>query len=181
VAWAAPDLRIAVNISPYQLATSARLVDAVAAALERSGLSADRLCLEITETALLVEDAGMMGTLARLKRLGVRLAIDDFGVGHASLAHLRALMPIDTLKLDRLFVAGMIDDRKDEAIVAGVIRLAHSLGLDVVAEGVETREQALRLRALGCQSAQGYHFGRPLPSEEVAALLDETEAEAEAA
>lgn len=181
VAWDAPDLRIAVNISPYQLATSARLVDAVAAALERSGLSADRLCLEITETALLVEDAGMMGTLARLKRLGVRLAIDDFGVGHASLAHLRALMPIDTLKIDRLFVAGMIDDRKDEAIVEGVIRLAHSLGLDVVAEGVETREQALRLRALGCQSAQGYQFGRPLPAEEVAALLGEAEAEAEAA
>jgi len=115
VAWDAPDLRIAVNISPHQLATSARLVDAVAAALERSGLSADRLCLEITETALLVEDAGMMGTPARLKRLGVRLALEDFGVGHASLAHLRELMPIDTLKLDRLFVAGMIDDRKDEA------------------------------------------------------------------
>ncbi len=180
VAWNAPELRIAVNISPYQLASSAGLADAVEAALERSGLDAGRLCLEITETALLVEDAGMMATLAKLKRLGVRLAIDDFGVGHASLAHLRTLMPIHTLKIDRLFVAGMVRDRKDDAIVAGVIRLAHSLGLDVVAEGVETAEQALRLRGHGCQLAQGYHFGRPLHAEDLRELLD-AEPRAEAA
>ncbi len=180
VAWNAPELRIAVNISPYQLASSAGLADAVEAALERSALEAGRLCLEITETALLVEDAGMMATLAKLKRLGVRLAIDDFGVGHASLAHLRTLMPIHTLKIDRLFVAGMVRDRKDDAIVAGVIRLAHSLGLDVVAEGVETAEQALRLRGHGCQLAQGYHFGRPLHAEDLRELLD-AEPRAEAA
>jgi EAL domain-containing protein (putative c-di-GMP-specific phosphodiesterase class I) len=119
-----------------------------------------------------VEDTEMLATLSRLKNLGVRLAIDDFGVGHASLGHLRSLLPIDVLKIDRSFVAGMLDDRGDAAIVAGMIRLAQSLDLLVVAEGVETELQARRLRELACEAAQGFHFARPIAPAGIADLLE---------
>jgi diguanylate cyclase (GGDEF)-like protein len=173
VEWDTGSVEIAVNVAPAQLAASAALVETVAQALARHGLPPGRLCLEITETATLVEDDGMLATLATLKRLGVRIAIDDFGVGHASLGHLRTLLPIDTLKIDRSFVSGMVDNQGDARIVAGLVRLAHSLGLHVVAEGVETAEQAAHLEAAGCQSAQGFFFGRPVPPEEMASLFVE--------
>jgi diguanylate cyclase (GGDEF)-like protein/PAS domain S-box-containing protein len=170
VAWGLDGLETAVNVAPAQLGEQAGLVDTVRAALVRHGVEPHRLCLEITETATLVDDPGMLATLSALKGLGVRLAIDDFGVGHATLGHLRALMPIDTLKIDRSFIAGMATHPGDARIVAGLVRLAHSLGLRVVAEGVETADQVEHLTAIDCQSAQGFFFARPLQPEAVASF-----------
>ena len=101
----------------------------------------------------------------------MRLAVDDFGVGHASLRQLRALLPVDTLKIDKSFVDGITDDADDAAIVEGVVRLAHSLGLQAVAEGVETAEQVAMLRGFSCQTGQGYHFARPAGPEAIAQML----------
>jgi EAL domain-containing protein (putative c-di-GMP-specific phosphodiesterase class I) len=131
----------------------------------------ERLCLEITETAMMADLATMTETLHALKALGVRLAVDDFGVGHASLRQLRALLPVDTLKIDKSFVDGITEDADDAAIVEGVVRLAHSLGLHAVAEGVETAEQVAMLRAWSCQTGQGYHFARPGDPDDVARML----------
>jgi diguanylate cyclase (GGDEF)-like protein/PAS domain S-box-containing protein len=164
------ELTISVNVSPRQLGTP-ELPAIVADALRDSGLPPERLCLEITETALLADVEGVTGTLSALKELGVRLAIDDFGVGHASLLHLRRLLPVDSLKIDKSFVDGIVHDAEDSAIVEGVVRLAHSLGLEAVAEGVETAEQAALLDGMACQSAQGFLFARPLTPDALRALL----------
>jgi diguanylate cyclase (GGDEF)-like protein/PAS domain S-box-containing protein len=164
------DIAVSVNVSPRQLGTT-DLPDIVHVALVMSGLAPERLCLEITETALINDADTIGGTLAALKALGVRLAIDDFGVGHASLMHLRRLLPVDTLKIDKSFVDGIVSDAEDSAIVAGVVQLAHSLGLVAVAEGVEHTEQAEILTRMGCQAAQGYLFARPLEPAAVAELL----------
>jgi EAL domain-containing protein (putative c-di-GMP-specific phosphodiesterase class I) len=166
-----PDhIGVSVNVSPRQLGTT-DLPDIVRVALHTSGLAPERLCLEITETALLTEGEAIGGTLNALKRLGVRLAIDDFGVGHASLMQLRRLLPVDTLKIDKSFVDGIVSDAEDSAIVAGVVKLAHSLGLVAVAEGVEHAEQADILADMGCQSAQGFLFARPQEADVLADLL----------
>ena len=141
------------------------------AALEDSGIEPGRLCLEITETAMMADPGAIGETLSALKALGVRLAVDDFGVGHASLRQLRALLPVDTLKIDKSFVDGITDDADDAAIVEGVVRLAHSLGLQAVAEGVETAEQVAMLRCFSCQTGQGYHFARPAGPEAIARML----------
>ena len=101
----------------------------------------------------------------------MRLAVDDFGVGHASLRHLRELLPVDTLKIDKSFVDGITEDPDDAAIVQGVVRLAHSLGLLVVAEGIEHAEQGELLRSWDCQIGQGYHFDRPLEAGQIAEKL----------
>src|SRR5215207_760773 len=144
-AWGQDRLSVAVNVSARQLA-SGDFVETVRSALEGAGVEPARLCLEITETAVMA-DLGTMGeTLRTLKDIGVRLAVDDFGVGHASLRQLRELLPVDTLKIDKSFVDGITTDADDAAIVEGVVRLAHSLGLQAVAEGVETAEQAALLR-----------------------------------
>jgi diguanylate cyclase (GGDEF)-like protein/PAS domain S-box-containing protein len=161
---------VSVNVSPRQLGTT-DLPDIVRVALHTSGLAPERLCLEITETALLNEGETLGGTLNALKGLGVRLAIDDFGVGHASLMQLRRLLPVDTLKIDKSFVDGIASDAEDSAIVAGVVKLAHSLGLVAVAEGVEHSEQADILARMGCQSAQGFLFARPQEADVLAELL----------
>jgi EAL domain-containing protein (putative c-di-GMP-specific phosphodiesterase class I) len=139
-----------------------RLVDAVAEALDQSGLPPAALCLEITETALVDFDEDP-GVLDALKALGVRLAIDDFGTGWSSLAALRRL-PFDVVKLDRCFVGGIEEDAGDRAIVAAVIGLAHTLGRVIVAEGIETGGCAEELRTLGADYGQGWHFGRPAPA-----------------
>jgi len=105
-----------------------------------------------------------------LRDLGARISIDDFGMGYSSLAYLKRL-PADSLKIDRSFMKGLGEDVEDTAIVRMIIELAHTLGLEVIAEGVETEEQAAHLKEMGCDMAQGYHFARPLPPEEIPAVL----------
>jgi EAL domain-containing protein (putative c-di-GMP-specific phosphodiesterase class I) len=102
------------------------------------------------------------GLLRGLKALGVKLAIDDFGVGYSSLAHLKYLLPVDMIKIDKSFVDGLLESAESRAIVTAIIQLAHALGVVAVAEGVETAEQAAVLREMGCHLAQGYHFSRPV-------------------
>ncbi|MEA2410914.1 MAG: hypothetical protein QOC77_1475 [Thermoleophilaceae bacterium] len=167
---AGEDLTVAVNLSPRQLG-SIDLLDDISRALDDAGLEPSSLCLEVTETALMADMRSATDTLQRLKTLGVRLAIDDFGIGYSSLMHLKKLLPVDLLKIDKSFVDGLMDHGADRAIVAAVINLAAALGVDAIAEGVETREQAAALRSMSCGLAQGYHFARPVAPEEIAALL----------
>ena len=136
-----------------------------------AGLDPRLLCLEITESAVLADPEAATYALERLKSLGVRLAIDDFGIGYSSLAQLKALLPVDTIKIDKSFVDGLNNNSEDTAIVDAVLRLAAGLNLSAVAEGVETSEQVEALIALGCQLSQGFHFARPQPPEELERLL----------
>jgi diguanylate cyclase (GGDEF)-like protein/PAS domain S-box-containing protein len=174
--WNEPGLVVSVNVSPRQLGSS-EFAGLVARTLEATGVAPERICLEITESAVLADADNAIKMLRELKALGVRLAIDDFGVGHASLRHLRTLLPVDMLKIDKSFVDGILSDEEDSAIVEAVVRLAHSLGLEAVAEGVEHREQAELLSGMLCQSAQGYHFARPQPADEIGRLLRERAAQ----
>jgi diguanylate cyclase (GGDEF)-like protein/PAS domain S-box-containing protein len=169
---ARPDARpveIAVNLSAVQL-TSAGLLDTVKAALSASGLSAELLCLEITETAMLRDPEASGEVLRRLADLGVRLALDDFGTGYSSLSYLPHL-PLDTLKIDRSFVDGLGTQVHDTAIVEAIIAMSRALSLGVVAEGVETECHARELIRLGCERAQGFYFARPMPAAEIPAAL----------
>jgi predicted signal transduction protein with EAL and GGDEF domain len=163
-------LQVAVNISPRQLADR-HLCDAIDRALEESGLAPDRLCLEITESALIDDAEAGLSTLRRLKEMGVQLAIDDFGVGFSSLSQIRNLPPVNVLKIDRSFISGLGREREDSAIVAAVIGMAHSLGLTAVGEGIETAEQATELIHLGCDLGQGHHFSRAQPADALPRLL----------
>jgi diguanylate cyclase (GGDEF)-like protein/PAS domain S-box-containing protein len=163
-------LGMAVNVSPRQLATT-EFVGVVEEALATSGLAPELLCLEITESAVLADPEAATQVLERLKAIGVRLAIDDFGVGYSSLSQLKALLPVDTIKIDKSFVDGVTGDGEDHAIVDSVLRLAAGLGLAAIAEGVESTEQVEVLLGLGCHLSQGFHFARPQPAEEVERLL----------
>jgi EAL domain-containing protein (putative c-di-GMP-specific phosphodiesterase class I) len=160
---------MAVNFSPRQL-SHPRAVETVVETLERTGLAPDLLCVEITESALVEDAASTLSTLNQLKEIGVRLALDDFGTGYSSLTYVRRF-PIDTLKIDRSFIDGIVGSTEDEAIVTAVLSMGRALGVHVVAEGVETEEQAARLRTLGCKLAQGYLFSRPIAPNAVRALL----------
>ena len=162
---------VGVNLSARQF-QQPDLVGSVERALREAGLDPALLRLELTESAVMADPSGAAATLRRLKGLGVQLALDDFGTGHSSLGSLRRF-PIDLLKIDRGFVAGLERDAGDEAIVRAVVAMAPALGLRVAAEGVETRGQLARLRDLRCELGQGYHFAHPLPAEAVTALLDE--------
>jgi diguanylate cyclase (GGDEF)-like protein/PAS domain S-box-containing protein len=164
-----PRLGVSVNISPWQF-RQAGLVDAVSAVLKTSGLDPIDLRLEITESAALDDSPEIVGSLTRLKALGVDLAIDDFGMGYSSLNYLTRL-PVRTLKIDRSFVAGLPTNEESTAIVDAVISLARGLGLGVTAEGIESREQLDHLVWLRCDRAQGYYFSRPLAAETMATLL----------
>jgi diguanylate cyclase (GGDEF)-like protein/PAS domain S-box-containing protein len=164
------NLEVAVNVSPRQLA-DADFAEQVRHALADTGLAPERLCLEVTESAVVADLDTATNSLERLSRLGVRLAIDDFGVGYASLSQLKALPPVDVLKIDRSFVDGMVGGGEDKAIVDAVIQLASSLGLETVAEGVESGDQADLLRDMRCRTAQGYHFARPVSPAAIEELL----------
>ena len=153
-------LRVTVNLAPSELMAD-DLVDDVAAILERTGLPADRLVLEITENGVMENPNEALARMTELRSLGVSLALDDFGTGHSSLAHLRGF-PIDTLKIARDFVVGLPDSPVDRAFFETIVRLGRSLGLEVVAEGIESAGQALAIGELGCSLAQGFHFGQPL-------------------
>ncbi len=155
-------LKLSVNISPHQL-RGGNFSATIAQILTRSEFPADQLELEVTESAL-VADAEAREELQVLRDLGVRIAIDDFGTGYSSLAYIRDL-PLDVLKIDRSFVAGMGDDARQVAIVRAILALAHGLDLLTIAEGVETVEQAKLLRQHGCHEVQGFLFFRPMPIE----------------
>lgn len=162
---------VAVNLSARQL-VSPELVPTVASVLAQTGLDPKLLSLEVTESALVHDTEQAKDALEQVKRLGVRIAIDDFGTGYATLDYLRQFSMADELKIDRSFIDGV--ERKgsrEEAIVAAAVSIAHSLGVEVVAEGVETADQADALRELGVELAQGYLFSRPLPLNEVNVLL----------
>ncbi|MDR1994591.1 EAL domain-containing protein [Azonexus sp.] len=159
--------RVAVNISVHQL-RNAGLVGRVGEIMQRYHLGQDELELEITESVAMSDPASAIEQLDALRRLGVMLAIDDFGTGYSSLAYLKRL-PIQVLKLDRAFVRDIETDENDAAISAATLALAHSLGLKVVAEGIETEGQSRFLRAHGCDLLQGYLYGRPEPAATLAA------------
>ena len=164
-----PQLGLSVNVSGRQL-VDGRFADEVAAALAESGLPAQALTLELTETVLMDDPADSQQRLSELKRLGVRLAIDDFGTGYSSLAYLRQF-PVDELKIDKSFIDTIGSAEADLAIVRTVVELSRILGLRTTAEGIESRLQADLLRRLGCASGQGYHFARPLDVGAVADFL----------
>jgi EAL domain-containing protein (putative c-di-GMP-specific phosphodiesterase class I) len=139
--------------------------------LLETGLDPGCLVLEVTENVLVEDSIAAGASLQLLRDLQVKVAVDDFGTAYSSLARLKH-WPVDTLKVDRSFVAGLGEDEEDEVLVSGILSMASGLGLTVVAEGVETSKQLASLRAMGCSRAQGYYFSRPLPSEEVASLLE---------
>ncbi len=158
-----------VNLSARQI-DDPRIVRTVEQILLRTGLPPEHLTLEITESALMRDAAGALVVLRALKDIGVSLAIDDFGTGYSSLSYL-SRFPLDIVKVDRLFVEELGVSHEDEEIVSAVIKLAHALGLKVVAEGVETTEQLEVLRRLGCDLAQGFLFSEPLPAAALVATL----------
>ncbi len=157
-----PPPSVSVNLSARQLADPG-LVALVDGALQRTGVNPARLSLEITESVLMSDVAASGRVLGRLKALGIRLLVDDFGTGYSSLTYLQKF-PVDGLKVDQSFVAGLGASRDALSIVSAVIGLAHDLGLTAVAEGVETAQQVGYLIDLACDVAQGYHFGRPVPA-----------------
>ncbi len=163
------DLYVSVNVASRQLATS-DLGGIVRAILAQEGLPASALCLEITESALITDPEVAAATLHELRDQGVRIAVDDYGTGYSSLVYLRRF-PVQLLKLDRCFVAGLGLDPQDDAIIASSIALAHTLGLQAIAEGVETSEQLAALEAMGCDMTQGYLWSRPVPAAGAGRLL----------
>jgi len=163
-------LTISVNVSPHQM-LDGQLCQYVKNALAASELPAEALVLEITERTLMVNSPLIRNQLDDLKELGVRLAIDDFGTGYSSLAYLRSF-PIDIVKIDQSFVDSLDKDEQSVALVRSIISIAEALGLDTVAEGVETPAQLEILRRLGCQVAQGHHFSRALPLDSLRSYLD---------
>jgi len=162
-------LGVAVNISSAQL-RSDDAVRNMTTIVESTGLPLSALILELTESVLMDERTGSVSKLAALRSLGVRLAVDDFGTGYSSLLYLRRY-PLDMLKIDRSFVAGLVDNPEDATIVDAVVRLGHSFGLQTVAEGVETADQLRLLRGLGCDMGQGHFWARPMPPETLLSQL----------
>jgi len=163
------DVGVAVNLSAVQLREHG-FERRVAQILEETGCPPEALTLELTENSTVVDGETAIETLRALKGLGVRLVVDDFGVGHASLTFLREA-PVDGIKIDRRFVTQMLVDQRDQAIVSSMVRLARGLGLDVVAEGVENAEQAQRLARLQCFAQQGRHFSEAVPLDDMIGRL----------
>jgi EAL domain-containing protein (putative c-di-GMP-specific phosphodiesterase class I) len=172
VAWqrqGLPPVRMAVNLSARQFADEDLLED-IAAALESTGLRADLLEVELTESMVIQNTERAGRVLGQMKTMGVRLAIDDFGVGYSSLTHLKRF-PIDTLKVDRSFIRDLPEDPEDKAITEAIIAMGKSLNLTVVAEGVETREQESFLQDHACDEMQGFLFSKPIAGDAFAELL----------
>jgi EAL domain-containing protein (putative c-di-GMP-specific phosphodiesterase class I) len=161
---------VSVNVSARQLSEGA-LLQQVAVALDESGLSPDRLELELTESMLVDVTVDTLLTLSAIRDLGVGIALDDFGTGFASLAMLKRL-PLTVMKLDRSLVRDLPGDREDAAIVRAVVQTGHALGLSVVAEGIETEQQRAYLSGIGCDEGQGYLFSHPLPLAQLQARQD---------
>jgi diguanylate cyclase (GGDEF)-like protein/PAS domain S-box-containing protein len=163
-------LTMAVNVSVRQMLAPgiARLVEDV---LVRTGVRAQDLCLELTESVFMEDVEYFEKTLTSLKRVGIRLAIDDFGTGYSSLSYLKRF-PVDAVKVDRSFIDGLGTERNDSALVAAIVAMASALGLEVTAEGVETPQQLSILRALHCERAQGFYLARPMPSAEMSRFVE---------
>ncbi len=173
-AWDAaglPPLCVAVNLSARQLRESS-FVSVVGKVLRETGVDAGGLELEITESMLMSDSAESVRALGQLHEMGVRLSMDDFGTGYSSLSYLKRF-PIDTIKIDRSFVADLATDPDDVEIIKAIITIGHSLNRKVIAEGVETAEQLAILREHRCDEMQGYLFSRPLPAEEMTEFLKE--------
>jgi diguanylate cyclase (GGDEF)-like protein len=164
-----PALGMSVNLSAKQF-QNPKLVEEITDALTMSGLDPACLKLEITESVVMQDVPATLAKLHELKDLGIRLAIDDFGTGYSSLGYLKRF-PVDTLKIDRSFVKGLSHEGGDSAIVRAVVTVAKSLNMDVTAEGIETDQQRLELKALGCDLGQGFFFGRPTTPEHLKPLL----------
>ena len=164
-----PDHRIAVNVSSLQV-NEGRLAECIEQALDASGMHPSSLVIELTESAVLSDAEGTIKELERLRELGVNLSIDDFGTGYSSLSYLTRL-PVDELKIDRSFIAPLGNPDSEYPIVKAIVAMAHSLGLIVVAEGVETNSQLNALRALQCDIFQGYLFSKPFPADGLADVL----------
>jgi diguanylate cyclase (GGDEF)-like protein/PAS domain S-box-containing protein len=165
----APSLSLAVNLSIRQL-IAPDIVSVVQAVLTRTGVPAESLCLELTESMFMEDLEYFERTLRSLKSLGVRLSIDDFGIGYSSLSYLKRF-PVDAVKVDRAFVDGLGTDPDDSALVAAIIAMAAALHLEVTAEGVETDDQLRNLIALNCQHAQGFYLARPMPADALTTLI----------
>ena len=159
------------NLSPRNLGED-DLVESIADLLRTHDLPPSSLVVELTETTVMASPGRAAEVMRRLRAIGVKISIDDFGTGHSSLAYLTTL-PNDELKVDRSFIRAMSTDPNAETVVRAIVDLARSLRLDVVAEGVETTEDAEVLRQIGCVTAQGYLFSRPLPLGEMSAWLGE--------
>jgi EAL domain-containing protein (putative c-di-GMP-specific phosphodiesterase class I) len=166
--WPNP-FTMSVNISGRELADPG-LAGRVAEAIRRHGIDPQRLCLEVTETALIGEVGDVQETLAQLSAIGARIALDDFGTGYSTLAHLQRLRA-DILKIDQSFVEQISRSARDREIVAAVTAMSHALGMTVVGEGIETGHQLRTLAALGCDEGQGNLFARPLPPEQVVIMV----------
>jgi EAL domain-containing protein (putative c-di-GMP-specific phosphodiesterase class I) len=163
-------MHISVNLSCRQFSQPG-LVDQVACILEETGLAPENLKLEITESAIMEDAEGALSMLRRLKNKGIKLSIDDFGTGYSSLSYLQKF-PVDTLKVDRSFISGMNLNEENVAIVRAVLVLAKSMGLEVVAEGVEEPEELNLLKGLDCEYVQGFYFSRPLDTDSACKFLD---------
>jgi EAL domain-containing protein (putative c-di-GMP-specific phosphodiesterase class I) len=162
-------LFVSVNVSPRQL-RSGVLPEQVAGILRDTGLAASQLHLELTETAVIGDEVHVSTLLSRLRSTGVKVWLDDFGTGFSGLSHLRRV-PVDGVKIDRSFVADVLRDPDDLALTTAIIAMAHSLGITVVAEGVEKEGQYTLLRERGCDLAQGFWLGHPMAMHEFSALL----------
>ena len=172
IAWrrmGLPTIRVSVNVSPIQFRRQSFPL-LITRMLNESGLDPSALDLELTEN-FLVPDVGLVASqLQQLRALGVSISIDDFGTGFSSLSHLKQL-PIDRLKIDQSFIRDLASDPSDRSIVVSIINLAHSLKMGVIAEGVEHKSQLEFLQMNGCEQAQGFYFGRPMPSDEFVAFI----------
>ena len=166
-----PELEMWINVSPAQL-MSRDLATQIQQLVDEFGVAAEQICLEVTEHVVLGDIDATTGVLRRLRRMGVKLALDDFGTGYSSMKQLKQL-PIDTLKIDMTFVAGLGVSDHDSAIVDAAITLASAFGLGTVAEGVETQQQITELRKRGCEHAQGFLLARPGPPAQIAELLQD--------
>jgi diguanylate cyclase (GGDEF)-like protein len=171
--YAPNPIKIAVNISMMQICHT-NFIDDIKQILASTGASAEKLELELTESALMIDPLQSISTLSSLRELGVHIAIDDFGTGHSSLAYLVDL-PIDVLKIDRSFIFEFVNSKKRESVIKAIIALARSLNLSTVAEGVEDKHTAAYLLSLGCDFLQGYYISRPMPINKVLTQLHQPE------
>jgi len=160
-----PHLKLAVNLSPNQF-TQCDLLGILKSTLEETGLDPARLELEITETVLIEKNEENLAVLHALKKLGVSVVLDDFGIGYSSMRYLQDF-PFDKIKIDKSFIASMVSHADSAAIVCAIAGLGRSLDVETTAEGVETAEQLVLLRNAGCQLAQGYLFSRPVPARDL--------------